>query len=116
MRELTPPHLAVEFEAYVETAIRAESGRIEDYYLARPDPRFWVAEENVVLGMVGIERQAADAGEVRRILSTSELQVAAMRLYEANGYRLERKESAAPASHKSVGAGLARYHYEKAMA
>jgi hypothetical protein len=39
-----------------------------------------------------------------------------MRLYEANGYPLERKESAAPASHKSVGAGLARYHYEKAMA
>jgi hypothetical protein len=39
-----------------------------------------------------------------------------MRLYEANGYPLERKESAAPASHKSVDAGLARYHYEKAMA
>jgi ribosomal protein S18 acetylase RimI-like enzyme len=148
MRELTPPHLAVEFEAYVETAIRAELGRIEDYYLARPDQGFWVAEENVVLGMVGIERHAADAGELRRlavdrahrrrgigrlllttaeafcreagyrkvVLSTSELQVAATRLYEANGYRLERKESAAPASHKSVGAGLARYHYEKAMA
>ena len=61
MQELTPPHLAAQFETYVETAIREELGRIE-------------------------------------------------------GYRLERKESAAPASHKSVGAGLARYHYEKALA
>ena len=148
MQELTPPHLAAQFEAYVETAIREELGRIEDYYLASPDQAFWVAEDNAVLGMVGIERHAADVGEVRRmavdrahrrrgigrqllataeafcreagygkvVLSTSELQVAAMRLYEASGYRLERKESAAPASHKSAGAGLARYHYEKALA
>jgi putative acetyltransferase len=49
------------------------------------------------------------------VLSTSELQVAAMRLYESSGYRVVRKEAAAAASHKSVGAGLARYHYEKAL-
>jgi putative acetyltransferase len=50
------------------------------------------------------------------VLSTSELQAPAMRLYEASGFRLVRKEAAAPASHKSVGAGIARYHYEKALA
>ena len=56
-----------------------------------------------------------DCGYRRVVLSTSELQVAAMRLYESSGYRLVRKEEAAPASHKSVGAGLTRYHYEKVL-
>ena len=49
------------------------------------------------------------------ILSTSELQVAARRLYESSGYRLVREEADAPASHKSAGAGLTRYHYEKTL-
>ena len=61
------------------------------------------------------EAFSRDAGYRKMILSTSELQLAAMRLYESSGYRLVRKEAAAPASHKSVGAGLARYHYEKAL-
>ena len=86
MQEFTPPHLAAQFEAYIETAIREELAFCRE------------------------------AGYRKVVLSTSELQVAAMRLYEASGYRLERKESAARASHKSVGAGLARYHYEKALA
>ena len=54
-------------------------------------------------------------GYRRMILSTSELQAAARCLYEASGYRLAREERDAPASHKSVGAGFARYHYEKAL-
>jgi putative acetyltransferase len=148
VRELAPAPLAAQFEAYIETAIREELGRIEDYYLARRDQGFWVADEAGVVGMVGIERHAGDAAEVRRmavdrahrrrgfarellgtaedfcrdagyrriVLSTSELQVAAMRLYEASGYRRVRKEPGAPASHKSAGAGLTRYHYEKALA
>jgi putative acetyltransferase len=57
-----------------------------------------------------------DCGYRRVVLSTSELQVAAMRLYESSGYRRVREEAAAPASHKSVGAGLTRYHYEKPLA
>lgn len=56
-----------------------------------------------------------DAGYRRMVLSTSELQAAAARLYESSGYRLVREERAARASHKSVGAGLARYHYEKVL-
>lgn len=55
-------------------------------------------------------------GYRRIVLSTSELQVAAARLYESSGYRRVREERDAPASHKAVGAGLTRYHYEKALA
>ena len=143
MQELTPPPREAEFRAYIERAIREELGRIEDYY----GDTFWVAEDDGVIGMVGIERHAQDTAEVRRmavarahrrkgigrallaaaeafcrkagyrklLLSTSELQSAARRLYESAGYRLVREERDAPASHKSAGAGLTRYHYEKML-
>lgn len=61
------------------------------------------------------EAFSCDRGYRRIVLSTSELQVAARRLYESSGYRLVRDEKNAAASHKSVGAGLTRYHYEKAL-
>jgi ribosomal protein S18 acetylase RimI-like enzyme len=148
MWELTPPHLGEQFQLYVERAIREELSRIEEYYFGREGQGFWVADENRVVGMVGVEKHAEDAAELRRmavenahrrkglgrellataeafcrdcgyrriVLSTSELQTAAARLYESSGYRVVRKELAAPASHKSAGAGLARYHYEKSLA
>jgi ribosomal protein S18 acetylase RimI-like enzyme len=49
------------------------------------------------------------------VLSTSELQVPAMRLYESSGYRRTRSEVATEASHKTPGAGLTRYCYEKRL-
>jgi GNAT superfamily N-acetyltransferase len=148
MWELAPPALGAPFQSYIERAIQEELGKVEEYYFGREGQGFWVAEDVRVVGMVGVEKHAQNAGELRRmavekahrrkgisrkllataeafcqecgyrqvVLSTSELQVAAMRLYESSGYRLVRKESAAPASHKSVGAGLARYHYEKPLA
>ena len=148
MWELAPPELGEHFQSYIEHAIREELGRVEEYYFSRERQGFWVAGEDRVLGMVGIERHTEDAGELRRmaveqthrrrgigrellacaetfcreagyrriVLSTSELQVPAMRLYESSGYRRVREEPAAPASHKSVGAGLTRHHYEKALA
>jgi GNAT superfamily N-acetyltransferase len=147
MKELTPPRLEREFAAYVETAVRDELGRIDEYYLGCEGQGFWVAEENQVIGMVGVERHDAALAELRRmavdaahrrhgvgrallgvaehfcrqaryrklILSTSELQIAARRLYESSGYYLVREEEGAPASHKSAGAGLTRYHYEKTL-
>ena len=71
----------------------------------------------------GIARELLETAEAfsrgcgyrRIVLSTSELQVAARRLYESSGYHLVREEKSAAASHKSVGAGLTRYHYEKAL-
>ena len=147
MWELAPPALGAPFQSYIERAIQEELGKVEEYYFGREGQSFWIAGEERVLGMVGVEKSADDAGELRRmavekahrrkgigrellataeafcrecgyrrvVLSTSELQVAAMRLYESSGYRLVREETAAQASHKSVGAGLTRYHYEKAL-
>lgn len=147
MWELAPPALGAPFQSYIERAIQEELGKVEEYYFGREGQGFWIAGEERVLGMVGVEKSADDAGELRRmavekahrrkgigrellataeafcrecgyrrvVLSTSELQVAAMRLYESSGYRLVREETAAQASHKSVGAGLTRYHYEKAL-
>jgi putative acetyltransferase len=48
-------------------------------------------------------------------LSTSELQVTALALYRRAGYRLVREESAATASNKTVGSGIHRYYFEKAL-
>jgi len=147
MWELAPPALGAPFQSYIERAIQEELGKVEEYYFGREGQSFWIAGEERVLGMVGVEKSADDAGELRRmavekahrrkgigrellataeafcrecgyrrvVLSTSELQVAAMRLYESSGYRRVLEETAAPASHKSVGAGLTRYHYEKAL-
>jgi ribosomal protein S18 acetylase RimI-like enzyme len=145
MWEFTPPRLGAEFQEYVERAIREELGRIEEYYFARDGQGFWVVDDVVgMVGIerqtphaAELRRMAVRSSHRRRgigrellrtaeafchergyskvVLSTSELQVAAMRLYESSGYRLVRREAAAAASHKSVGAGLARYHYEKAL-
>ncbi|HEV3009053.1 MAG TPA: GNAT family N-acetyltransferase [Burkholderiales bacterium] len=147
MWELAPPALGAPFQSYIERAIQEELGKVEEYYFGREGQGFWVAGEERILGMVGVEKSAHGAGELRRmavekahrrkgigrellataeafcrecgyrrvVLSTSELQAAAMRLYESSGYRRVREETAAPASHKSVGAGLTRYHYEKAL-
>jgi putative acetyltransferase len=147
MWEIAPPPLAESFQAYIERAIEEELGKVEEYYFGREGQGFWVAGEERVVGMVGIERQAQDAGELRRmavekahrrkgigrellataeafcrdcgyrrvVLSTSELQVAAIGFYESSGYRRVREEADAPASHKSVGAGLMRHHYEKPL-
>lgn len=148
MWELAPPELGAQFQSYIDHAIGEELGRVEEYYFGRDGQGFWVAGEERVVGMVGVERHAGGAGELRRmavassqrrkgtgrallahaeafcreagyhriVLSTSQLQAAARRLYESSGYRLVREEAAAAPSHKSVGAGLTRYHYEKALA
>ena len=62
-----------------------------------------------------VESFCRQGGYRRIVLSTSELQLPAARLYESSGYRLLREEKALQASHKTVGAGLTRYHYEKRL-
>lgn len=59
------------------------------------------------------ERACSEAGYDRLVLSTAELQHAALGLYRASGYRLVREETAATASNKTVGSGLKRFHFEK---
>jgi putative acetyltransferase len=63
--------------------------------------------------LVHAERTCREAGYDRLVLSTAELQQAALGLYRASGYRLVREEIAAAASNKTVGSGLKRFHFEK---
>jgi GNAT superfamily N-acetyltransferase len=67
MDELTLPELQAEFARYVELAIREELGRVDEYYLARPRQGFWVAEDDEVVGMVGIESRTERIAELRRM-------------------------------------------------
>jgi GNAT superfamily N-acetyltransferase len=56
------------------------------------------------------------AGGLRRfVLSTSEIQEAAIALYRAAGFRLIREEVARAETNKTVGAGLRRFHFEKLL-
>jgi putative acetyltransferase len=59
------------------------------------------------------EHVAWQQGHARIVLSTSELQTAAIRLYRAAGYHLIREEVATTATNRTVGSGLRRYHFEK---
>jgi GNAT superfamily N-acetyltransferase len=61
------------------------------------------------------EDEARRFGAQRLELSTSELQPAAVGLYRAAGYRLVREVVAEAASNKTVGGGVRRFHFEKAL-
>jgi GNAT superfamily N-acetyltransferase len=61
------------------------------------------------------EAECRRSGARRLELSTSELQQAALELYRRSGYRLVREEVAEAASNKTVGGGIRRYYFEKAI-
>ena len=143
VREVAPAHLQAEFETYIETAIREELGRIEDHYgeafwvaeeggvvvgMAGIERHHDAAElRRMAVAPThrrrGLARQlletaetfARRAGYAKIVLSTSELQAPAMRLYESSAYRLVRTEVADTPSHKTPGAGLKRYFFEKLL-
>jgi GNAT superfamily N-acetyltransferase len=50
---------------------------------------------------------------VRMVLSTSELQQAAISLYRNSGYQIVREEIAVGQSNKTIGGGIRRLHFEK---
>ena len=52
-------------------------------------------------------------GCARMVLSTSELQHAAVSLYRGSGYRIVREELVAEQTNKTVGAGIRRFYFEK---
>ena len=61
------------------------------------------------------EAECRRRGVSRLELSTSELQSAALALYQAEGYVLIREETAETSSNKTVGAGIRRYYFEKTL-
>jgi putative acetyltransferase len=65
--------------------------------------------------LAAAEQVAASWGVAKLVLSTAEIQQAALALYRAAGYRLLREEVAEAASNKTVGAGLRRFHFEKVL-
>src|SRR5215467_5417009 len=61
------------------------------------------------------EARARDLGFSRMILSTAEVQKAAIAFYRKRGYQLIKTEVADTMSTKTVGGGLSRLHFEKAL-
>lgn len=61
------------------------------------------------------ENECARRGFGRLDLSTSELQPEALAFYRSAGYALEREETAAAASNKTVGGGIRRFYFSKRL-
>jgi GNAT superfamily N-acetyltransferase len=61
------------------------------------------------------EATCREAGIQRLVLSTSELQPEAVGLYHHAEYRLVQEVIAEQPSNKTVGGGIRRYHFEKAL-
>jgi ribosomal protein S18 acetylase RimI-like enzyme len=61
------------------------------------------------------EAHARDLGFSKLILSTAEVQEAAIAFYRKSGYRFVRTELADTMSTKTVGGGLTRFHFEKTL-
>lgn len=59
------------------------------------------------------ESEIRKAGCTRLILSTSELQAAALALYRTAGYREVRQDVATQATNKTLGGAVRRFHFEK---
>jgi GNAT superfamily N-acetyltransferase len=61
------------------------------------------------------ETRARELGFAKLILSTAEVQKAAIAFYGKSGYRLVRSERADTMSTRTVGGGLTRLHFEKEL-
>ena len=59
------------------------------------------------------EQTCLKHGGSELVLSTSELQTAAIALYRASDYQLVREKIAQSISNKTVGHGLRRFHFNK---
>jgi len=61
------------------------------------------------------ETRARELGFAKLILSTAEVQKAALTFYRKSGYKLVKGERADTMSTKTVGGGLTRFHFEKVL-
>jgi GNAT superfamily N-acetyltransferase len=77
-----------------------------------PDAR----RHGVGRSMLAFAEDVARRDECRlMVLSTSELQPAAIALYRGCGYRLVREETIAEPSNKTIGEGIRRFYFEKKL-
>ena len=77
-----------------------------------PDMR----RRGIAKGMLDFaEQECRRHKRFRMELSTSEIQAEALALYRNAGYELVREEIAEAASNKTVGGGIRRYHFTKAL-
>jgi GNAT superfamily N-acetyltransferase len=143
-RLLAPPDMRDAFEAYIARSLTEEMDRIAAYYGERfwvavlgddlagmfglepagPDAmelrRMYVdpsvRRTGIGRRMLGFAEDECRRLDMRRLeLSTSELQPAALALYQHVGYRLVREVVATQASNKTLGGGIRRFHFEKAL-
>lgn len=91
----------------------AEPGEVElrRMYVASKFRRSGIAREMLARA----EEFARGLGAARLVLSTSELQQAALGFYRRADYVLVREEVAETASNKTIGGGIRRYHFEKRL-
>jgi putative acetyltransferase len=80
--------------------------------------RMYVAPEHRRQGLAPrmlafAEDAARSMGFDKMVLSTSELQAAAIALYRAHGYALDRQERAIEQTNKMVGGDLMRFYFSK---
>lgn len=61
------------------------------------------------------ETSAAKAGFGTLILSTADIQTAAVSFYKKNGFQLIATQVEDQASNKSIGGGIVRHHFEKML-
>lgn len=61
------------------------------------------------------EEEAQRMGAAQLDLSTSDLQQAALSLYQSAGFELVREETSETASNKTLGGGLRRFHFVKRL-
>jgi GNAT superfamily N-acetyltransferase len=144
-RLLSPAGMREAFETYIARSLTEEIDRIADYYSERNGGFWVAVDNGRLIGMFGLEPSADGTMELRRMyvdpdvrrrgvarqmldfaeqecrsrprldLSTSELQREALALYQNSGYELVREEVAVAASNKTLGGGIRRYHFTKAL-
>ena len=91
--------------------IDSETAELRRMYVAPEAQRRGIARQM----LAHAERTCREAGLRRLVLSTSELQQAALTLYRAAGFRLVREEVVEARTNKTVGAGLRRFYFEKTL-
>ena len=88
-----------------------DSTELRRMYLDRPYRGRGIAQRMLQCA----ECRARELGFTRMILSTAEIQKAALAFYRKSGYQLVRTELADTMSTKTVGGGITRFHFEKAL-